>query len=122
MKETTYYYIILLVGIIFSSISYIGSTYYFKYGEKNNISFNKILFISIFFGVISYIIKIPVYYYYGKYWSALYIHILFYFVSFIVILLYSYFILNEKIETHTYIIIVIIFILLIINDLYKKID
>ncbi len=110
----------LLTGIIISSFFYIGSIFYFRYAQINNIKFGKIFLISILLGFISYIIKIPICYYYGSEYSIFYMNILFAVTCFIFVTIYSYFILDEKIERHTYIIIVIIFFLLIIDNILKK--
>jgi len=107
---------IFLIVLVFASFFYIISSYYFRLGQQLNIKFGYILVISIIFGIISYIIKIPLYYYYGKEMSLILIHILFVTITVIILILYSYFILNEKIPLHTIIIISIIILLLILND------
>lgn len=123
MYNKTYLYILLVIGIVISSIFYTIASYSFRYAENYNIKFRYIFIFSLLFGLISYSIKIPVYYFFGKRFSIFVLNILFLIITFIFVVMYSYFILHEKIDTHTYIIITIIVCLLIINDIlsmYKK--
>jgi uncharacterized protein (DUF486 family) len=112
-------YIILLLCIIVSSIFYIGASYYFRYGEQNNIKFIYIYIISIIFGIISYSIKIPAFHYLGKDISIMMINIFFLTISFIIVIFYSIYILNEKIPIYTYIISILIVLLIILNNILE---
>ena len=109
-------YILLLLGIFFSALFYSIGSYYFRYGYMNKIKFKYIFIISIICGIISYLIKIPVFYFLGKNMTIMYINILFLVISFLIITLYSKFILNETINIHTYIIFTIIVILIVLNN------
>jgi hypothetical protein len=117
-------YFLFFIGLIISSIFYTFSSYYFRLGEQLKIKFEYIYIISILFGIISYLIKIPVYYYLGKELSVLFIHVCFLVISFTLLVFYSFYILSEKIPLHTIIIMIFIFILLVLNDIldiwYKK--
>lgn len=108
--------IILFVGIILTAITFVTASYYFRYGEKHNQSFSYIFLVSIIFGIISYSIKVPVLYFFGKNMSVMLLNIIILITIFIVVTLYSYFILKEHISMHTYIIITIIILLIILNN------
>ena len=114
------FYILFIGAIFLSSFFYTGASYYFRYGEMNNIKFIYIYLISMILGMISYSIKIPVFYYFGKELSVFIINTIFLVVIFISVTLYSKFILNEKIKTHTYIICALIILLLILNNLLNN--
>lgn len=109
-------YSFFFVGITLSCIFYILGTYYFKYGIKNNIKFKYIYITSIIFGLMSYSIKVPLFYYFLKDISILLINAYFLIIVFILTTLYSKFILNEKVFIHTYIILFVIILLLILNS------
>jgi uncharacterized protein (DUF486 family) len=110
-------FILLIIGIITSSIFYTMASYYFRIAEKKHIPFAHIFMISLLFGIISYSIKIPVYYFFGKNLSVFMINIFFLVITFIFVVCFSYFVLKEKIEKHTYIISFIVVCLLILNDI-----
>ena len=109
-------YSLFFIGITLSCTFYILGTYYFKYGIKNNIEFKYIYITSIIFGIMSYMIKVPVFYYLIKDVNILLINAYFLVIVFILTTLYSKFILNEKIFIHTYIILFFIILLLILNN------
>jgi len=112
-KIITYTY--LTLGIILAAIFYILASYYFRYGEYHNIQFQYIFIISVCLGIISYMIKIPIFYYLGKDLSVMVINIIFLIIAFILVILYSKFILREVIPMYTYIIIVMIVLLILLN-------
>ena len=58
--------IILLIGIILSSLFYVLGSYYFRLEQHHHNNFTKILVISLLFGMCSYFIKIPIFHFYGK--------------------------------------------------------
>jgi hypothetical protein len=109
-------YILLFLGIFLSALFYSIGSYYFRYGYINKIKFKYIFLISIICGIISYLIKIPVFYFLGKKFTIMYINILFLIISFVMITIYSKFILNETIKIHTYIIFTIIVMLIVLNN------
>ena len=110
-------YLYFFIGLVIAAIFYVFSSYYFRLGEKLNIDFKNIYIISIIFGIISYLIKIPIYYYFGKDFSVLAIHVYFLVISFAILTFYSFYVLSEKIPLHTLIILCIIITLLFINDI-----
>ena len=110
-------YIFLIIGIVLAAIFYSIGSYYFRYGQLNNIKFIYIFIISLTCGIISYLIKIPVFYFFGKNLTIMYINIIFLITSFIIITLYSKIILNEQIKIHTYIIFFFIISLIILDNL-----
>ena len=116
-------YFLFFIGLVISSIFYTFSSYYFRLGEQLNVKFQYIYIISIIFGLISFLIKIPIYYYFGKNFNILTIHVYFLVITFSLLYFYSYYILSEKIPLHTIIILFTIIMLLVINDLidiFKK--
>ena len=108
-------HLILIIGIIIASIFYVIASYYFRYGEQNNQTFLKIFLISLLFGTLTIMVKIPFFYFFGKNISIMIINIIFLIISFILVILYSKFILNEKIKFHTYIILIFIVLLILLN-------
>ncbi len=117
-------YIFLVIGIIISSIFYTLASYSFRIGEYNHFNFIKVFIISILFGTISYAIKIPVFHYLGRDLSIMVINIIFLVITFIMVTLFSKFILNENIPIYTYIIIILVVSLIVLNNIldikYKK--
>ena len=112
-------YIILLLAIIVAAFFYIGASYFFRYGEQNNIKFIYIYIISIIFGIISYSIKIPMFHFLGKDISIMIINIFFLTISFIIVIFYSKYVLNENIPIYTYIISILIVLLIILNNILE---
>ena len=110
-------YFLFFIGLVISSIFYTFSSYYFRLGEQLNVKFQYIYIISIIFGLISFLIKIPIYYYFGTNFNILSIHVYFLVITFSLLYFYSYYILSEKIPLHTIIILFTIIMLLVINDL-----
>jgi hypothetical protein len=114
-------YILFILGIILSSTFYTLASYYFRYAENKNIKFIYIFILSIIFGIISYMIKIPTFYYFGKDLNIMIINIYFLVTTFIIVTLYSKFILNENIPSYTYIILILIILLIILNNIMNGI-
>lgn len=114
-------YSLFFIGITLSCIFYILGTYYFKYGIKNNIEFKYIYITSIIFGIMSYTIKVPLFYYLLKDTNILLINAYFLVIVFILTTIYSKIVLNEKIFIHTYIILFFIILLLILNNYLSSI-
>jgi hypothetical protein len=113
-------YICFFTGIFLGSFFYTFGSYYFRYAEANNIKFTYIFIVSLFLGMISYSIKIPIFYYFGKELNVFFINTVFLVTVFISVILYSKFVLNEKIEIHTYIICTLILLLLITNNILSN--
>ena len=116
--------ILFIIGLTIGAIFYVLASYYFRYGQNNNIKFRYIYIISVLLALISFLIKIPLFYYLGKNMSIMLINIIFLIISFILVVLYSKYILKEIIPIYTYIIIIAIIMLIILNNildlLYKK--
>lgn len=108
--------IILLSGIILYSITYVFGSYYFRLDIENKKSFSHIFFVSIIIGLVSFLIKIPIFYFYATNMNIIILHVITTSIIFITAVLYSYFILNENIPLHTYIIIFLIIFLIILNN------
>jgi hypothetical protein len=110
-------YAFFIIGIIISSIFYTLASYYFRIGEQNNVKFTYIFIISVIFGIVSYAIKIPVFHYLGSHLSIMVINITFLVITFIIVTLFSKFVLKEKIPLYTYIIIVLVVLLILLNNI-----
>jgi len=109
-------YSALVLGLLIAGIFYVCATYYFRYGQTKNESFMKILGTSIILIIITYLIKIPVFYYFGKEVSILILYMIFLIITFILVIIFSNFVLNEPIQLYTYIIVILIVLLIILND------
>ena len=110
-------YSVLILGLLISGIFYVCATYYFRYGQIKNESFMKILGISIMLIIITFLIKIPVFYYFGSEVSVLVLYMIFLIITFIIVIIFSNLILNEPIQLYTYVIVVLIVLLIILNDM-----
>jgi hypothetical protein len=108
-------FFILLIGLIIVSIFYVLASFGYKYLEEHNVSFKYIYILSLLAGVMVYVIKIPLFYYYDLD-NALITYMLYMIVVSVTVTLFSTFVLKEKIHTHTYIIMSIIMCLFIFND------
>ena len=106
---------ILIIGIIIYSIFYVLATFGYKLFEKQKFTFMYIFFISLFFANIAYIIKIPLFYYYGQA-DTVTLYILYMSILTIMVTLYSTLVLKNKVATHTYIILFVIILLIILNE------
>lgn len=91
------------------------ATFGYKLFQKKNYPFKYIFAGSLFLAIIGYCIKIPLFYYYG-YEDVITIYILYISIISFTVALYSKFILNSKINTHTYVILSIIVLLIILNE------
>lgn len=108
-------FIILVVGLIIVSIFYELASFTYTYSTNNNYSFKYIYLISLIFGIIVYLIKIPLFYYYGLN-DTLVMYTLYLVVVSATVMLYSHFILKEKTPIHTRIILSVIIGLFILNN------
>jgi uncharacterized protein (DUF486 family) len=110
-------YILFTIGLLLSCTFYTIASYYFRFGQENNIKFKYIYLISLAFGLLSYSIKIPTFYFFGKNFKVLFIHIVFLIASFLLVLLYSKFYLKEEVHLHSLIIFTIIILLLVLDNI-----
>lgn len=110
-------YLLFSIGLLLSVTFYTIGSYYFRFGQDNNIKFKYIYIISITLGILSYLIKIPTFYFFGKKFKVLFIHIVFLIASFLFVLLYSKFYLKEDIKLHSIIIFTIIILLLVLDNI-----
>jgi len=111
---------LFIIGTIIASMFYTLGSYYFRIGESRKIKFMYIYFISIFLGLLSYSIKIPIFYYFGKEMSVMIINAFFLIITFISVTLFSKFILKEEIPMHTYLILILIVLLIVLNDILDR--
>ena len=59
-------YLLFSIGLLLSVTFYTFGTFYFRFGQENNIKFKYIYIISIILGLLSYLVKIPTFYFFGK--------------------------------------------------------
>ena len=116
-------FIILVLGLIVVSIIYVLATFGYAYLQTKGYSFKPIYIISILLGMLLYIIKIPLFYYYDLD-NTLITYLLYTIIISITVVFYSRIVLKETIHTHTYVIMITILMLFIFNvyltDLKKK--
>ena len=98
------YHLIFFIGLFLACIFYIFGSYYFRLVETSNDKFIKILLISILCGLISFSIKIPTFYFFAKDLNVMLINIIYVTITFILVVLFSKFVLKETIKLYTYII------------------
>lgn len=108
--------ILFFIGLFFACIFYIYGSYYFRLGEMNNDKFIKIFLISIICGLISFSIKIPIFYFFAKNLNVMMINIIYVTMIFIVVTIFSKFVLKETIKLYTYIIITLVILLILLNS------
>jgi hypothetical protein len=109
-------HIIFFFGIFLACIFYVLASYYFRLGEMTNDKFIKIFLISILCGLISFSIKIPTFYFFAKDLNVMLINIIYVTMIFIVVTIFSKFVLKETIKLYTYIIISLIILLILLNS------
>jgi hypothetical protein len=107
--------IILIIGISLASILHVVGTFGYKYWKTQSNSAWFIILLGILLGSSSYVVKVPLFYYYAKQ-NVLSTYILSISIISIVITLFSKFILKEQIQMHTYIILLLVVILLSYNE------
>ena len=113
-------YLLFSIGLLLSCTFYTIGSYYFRFGQENNIKFKYIYIISIILGILSYLIKVPTFYFLGKNFKVIFIHIVFLVGSFLLVLLYSKFYLKEDVKLHSIIIFTIIILLLILDNILNN--
>jgi hypothetical protein len=114
MNVKNYNYIILIIGLTIFSIVSIIATFGYKYFKKNEKDFLFIFLVSLFFGILSYCVKIPLLYYYGQQ-DSVSTYILSIVILTFILILHSKFILNEKVKIHTYVIIFLMVFLVLLE-------
>ena len=107
--------LILIVGIIVYSIFYVLASFGYKLFIKENYSFKTVFLLSLFFAVVGYCIKIPLFYYYGED-DVITIYILYTAILAFAVALFSKLVLHSKIHMHTYVILVVMVLLVIVNQ------
>ena len=108
-------FIILVIGLIVVSFFYVFASFGYKYLQDSNYSFKYIFLLSLLSGIMVYIIKIPLFYYYGLN-NTLITYMLYLIIVSTAVTLFSTLILGEKIYTHTYVIMFIIVTLFALNE------
>ena len=106
--------LILVGGISIYAVFYILASFGYKLFAKQNYSFQTIFLVSLFFALISNCIKIPLFYYYGKE-DVITIYILYIFILSFAVVVYSKFVLHQKVKPHTYVILAMIICLIVLN-------
>jgi hypothetical protein len=114
MNVKNYNYIILIIGLTIFSIVSIIATFGYKYFKKKEKDFLFIFLVSLFFGILSYCVKIPLLYYYGEQ-DSVSTYILSIVILTFILILHSKFILNEKVKIHTYVIIFLMVFLVLLE-------
>ena len=112
---------ILIVGLVFYTIFLLLGTFSYKIMMTKGYMFKTIFIVSMIFGILSFVVKIPLFYYYAREYDSLYINTLTLIVAAVVTNLFSYFILGERLYAHTYVILLIIAILFIFNNYLTEI-
>jgi len=107
--------IFIIVGLFLYSVLHVLGSYGYKYWEKQGKGMSFIFFIGIFFGFLSYVIKVPLFYFYGTQSSVL-IYIIYLVVLSIVVVWFSKIVLKEQEELHTYITLIIVVLLAAYNQ------
>ena len=109
-------WIILIIGmIIYASFHIIGS-YGYKFWEKQKKSFEFIFIVGVLLGTISYSIKVPLFYFFGKQ-NIIALYIIYLVILSIILVLFTKFFFKEEVPIHTYIILFLIILLLCIDQL-----
>lgn len=106
---------ILIFGIIIYSILYVIATFGYKFFPKQAYPFKYIFAGSLLAAIIGYCIKIPLFYYYGNE-DGITIYILYTAILSVTVTVYTKFILHSKVNTHTYMILSLIILLVILNE------
>ena len=114
-------YILFFLGTLIAAFFYVIGSYYFRYGQENNIKFKYILLISVFFGILSYLLKVTTFYFCAKKIKVLLLHIIFLLFSSVIVYIYSKFYLKEKIKIQSLVIYIIIILLIILDSLLNNI-
>jgi len=115
MKQYNNNFLILIIGLIGYSIFHILGNYGYKFWEKSNKPVWFIMFFGLLFGFLSFVIKVPLFYYFAKE-NIIVTAILDMVIFTLVLILYSKFVLNETVKTHTYLSLFLIVLILCINE------
>ena len=107
---------LFFIGLFFACIFYIYGSYYFRLGEMSNDKFIKVFLISVICGLISFSIKIPTFYFFAKHLNIMLINIIYLTITFILVVIFSKFVLKEHIKLYTYIIIILVVLLILLNS------
>jgi len=107
--------VIIIIGIFIYSIFYILASYGYNYWDKNNKSFQFIYIISIILGIISYMIKVPLFYFFDKQ-NMFSTYILYLSISSIVMVIFSIYVLKEEVPITSYIVLLLVFLLVCFNE------
>lgn len=112
-------YILFLILIFCSAIFYSYGNFYSKIpGISQN--FWNIFFISILFVIIEYSFRIPAIVILGKNMSSVLMYTIIQVITFVVIILFSKFVLKEEVKSITYGLLVIIMTLIVVHNIIVK--
>ena len=106
---------ILVVGLFIYSILNTTASYSYKYLQPLGKSVTYIFILEMIIGILAYCVKIPLYYYYAKQ-SIVITLILYISIYSLIVVLFSKFILHEEVKLHSYIILLCIIGLTILNE------
>ncbi len=113
--------LILVGGLIIFSIFYVIASFGYKLFPKNAYPFKYIFAGSLLAAILAYCIKIPLFYYYGKD-NVINIYILYISIISLAVSFYSKFMLHNKIQTHTYVILSVIVLLTGLNEYLNSVE
>ena len=102
-----------------AGLFHLFGTYYFLY-STNNLPFVYMLLTSIIINVMATIIRVPANMFLGQGLSVVYMEMLYVFLLFIAMTIYSLLIIKETLPVHTYIIAGLMFGLFMLNDYLSK--
>jgi hypothetical protein len=111
--------LVLIGGLLLYSIFHTFASYGFRYYKTTNRTFSYIFTVCLLSGIISYMIKIPLYYYYSG-TNHMTIYLLYLTILSFSMSVYSVYFIGEKVKTHTYLILFAFIGLIALNDYLNK--
>ena len=111
--------ILFVILVFFAGIFYCFGNFYSKIpGVSNN--FWKIFFMSILFVIAEYTIRVPALFYLVKKTSSILIYTIIQAVTFVVVILFSKYVLKEEVQPITYALLIVIMILIVAHNIIVK--
>ena len=112
-------FVLFLILLVFSGIFYAFGNFYSKIpGVSNN--FWKIFFISILCVIGEYTLRVPAIFFLVKDMSSILIYTIIQSVTFLVVILFSKYVLKEEVQPITYALLVVIMTLIIAHNIFLK--
>jgi drug/metabolite transporter (DMT)-like permease len=109
--------LILIVLIQISSIFFVYANFMSKLPGNKKKGIIVLTITAILFVTIEYLIKSPAIFYFGQNKTSVFIYSILIATTFLATLFFSHFLLHETIHLHTYIIVILIIGLLILNEI-----